>query len=351
MSLFNRRTAKEQKKVADQMGWAEGEDFGWDRIRNPEAHATRQQNISRLILILVLLSLPFSLVSCLVAFTATQSGSEAPVTVESYEHPWEPQASIAAEEGVKRWLAESGMNPVWLRSIRQTRSILSCDPAGAPACEEHLLIVEIDDGVILRIGALLHPDTAEFRTPPWIIGYGGETSDPWNDEASRLGSTTTPTWSVVSPKAELPDNAEQALVRWARTWVEGTPEQLQQLSLYPERRDYTTMADGWEFVEYGGDEASLQILDWATLEDPNTGDSVFVITVSFDVTPDWVDCYSGFAAERPPEDTREACPDPLTIAADVRLEVGTGSGALPRVTGYSPPGQAALPPDILEGTS
>ncbi len=352
------RGGSERQKVLDQMGWSDDYDAeeAWSRVQSPEMRSSRQQKLARLALFVMALSFPASLGACVIAFSATQSDEEVVPTV-SVEIPWSPVRTGKAEEGVLRWLRDSGREPVRAVSVEQAESLIQCG-GGSPRCEEHVILADMADGQTLRVGAMVHPDDGSFRVSPWLIGTGGEVSAPWKTE-TRVGDTLGTTWSGNSDYREpLPDDIESTLTRWAKTWVTGTRDDLQALSLLPEKRAFAPMQPGWRYAQYevvnrdGSTsivDGPMKIADWVTIvNSASAGEGAYehLITVMFDVVSDGVDdCFSGESAARLPGDKRPACPNALTISMDVRVVVG--EGRLPGVIGYGVPGTGAPIPAVL----
>lgn len=310
--------------------WAEEyrNDDGWRTVRNPELDATRQQKVARVVVGLVLVSLPISMLAillCALTLAMVQRIEDEPEPAV-YEHPWEAVAHAQAEQGVRVWLDDSGRDVVWVRSLDAGRSNLDC---GDARCEQHSVAAYLSDGSVLTVGALVSPADGALRATPYLLAWDPPLADDEERQPAISGEMMWTTWSAMGPKTEFPDeSAVNAVVEeWAAHWVAGDQEFLQRISGDAQVQDFWTPPSGFDYVV-----GSAEIIDWAELPD-SAGERV--ATVSLEVLPaEHAGCVPAYAAGTAEE--REVCPKSLVVSADIRLV--SAENQTVRVLGSSPTG-------------
>lgn len=110
--------------------WArEFQEQGWSAAPNPQAIQSKQQRRARMMLWLILASLPVSLLSCVIAIT--RSSSPPPVISETDDANRVPQAQIQAQIVAQDWLQSSGLRPETMIWQGFEESNLPCTPRTA----------------------------------------------------------------------------------------------------------------------------------------------------------------------------------------------------------------------------
>ena len=307
--------------------WAEEyrDDAGWRTVRNPELDATRQQKIARVLLGLILVSLPISMASCVLNLATAQRTDDKPVTVP-YEHPWEAVGHAQAEQGVRVWLDGSGRDVVWVRSLGAESANLDC---GAARCEQHSVAAYLDDGSVLTVGTLVRPADGALMAVPYLLAWDPPLADGRDGQYPGSGELQWTTWSAMGPRTEFPDESavEAVVEEWAVHWVAGDQEFLQRISGDAQVQEFWTPPSGFDYVI-----GSAKIIDWAEL--PDSGGER-VATVSLEVLPaGHAGCVPAYAAETAGD--REVCPKSLLVSADIRLVAAENQTV--RVLGSSPTG-------------
>lgn len=328
------------KRDSVDFDWAEEyrDEAGWRTVRNPELDATRHQKIARVVLGLVLLSLPLSVLALLVgAFTLAmvQRVEDEPEPV-AYEHPWEAVGHAQAEQGVRVWLDGSGRDVAWVRSLSADRSNLDC---GAARCEQHSVAAYLADGSVLIVGALVRPADGTLMANPYLLAWDPPLAEDRDVQPVEPGESLRTTWSAMGPRTEFPNaSAVEAVVEeWAAHWVAGDQEFLQRISGDAQVQEFWTPPSGFDYVV-----GSAKIIDWGEL--PDSGGER-VATVSLEVLPaDLSGCVPAYAAEIAGD--QEVCPESLLVSADIRLVAAENQTV--RVLGSSPTGSGGrqFPSDV-----
>ena len=301
------------------------DDAGWRTVRNPELDATKQQKTSRIVLGLVVASLPIAVASCLFTLAMAQQTEEVPEPVV-YTHPWEAVGHAHAEQGVQVWLANSGRDVVWVRSLDAAQSNLDCGPA---RCEQHSVAAYLSDGSVLTVGALVRPTDGVLMATPYLLAWDTRSADDGDERILGPEGAQWVTWSTMGPRTEFSNELEVAAVveEWAAHWVAGDQEFLQRISGDARVQEFWTPPSGFDYVV-----GSAAVIDWAELPDR---DGERVATVSLEVLPaGHTGCVSAYAAEI--AGSGDVCPKSLPISVDIRLVAAENQTV--RVLGSSPTG-------------
>lgn len=309
----------------------------WRATPNPRAQASKQQRRARLLLRLILASLPVSLLSCL--FSISRSSSPPPVVpVATDSSSGVPQAQTQAQIVAREWLHDGRLNAktlIWqgfkqsaLTCVEEaeeaegadvattTTTILATD-AAASRCEEHTFRAQLaDNDRWMRITVTLHPRTGS------VAGVHMLTEAPPPDRR--------PTWNGqpgYETPAPLPGNFPGVASDWAVAWTTNDQSVLRQLGGYePEIGEIPPQyrwfgMPGWLLVKPvetteretpdgqgsgatpGGDIEILAVLRGPSPADSPAGSSLYLVTVQFTIA---LECLTRSVVS----DTREEEGDP-----------------------------------------
>lgn len=223
--------------------WAqEFREYDWSAVPNPQAQKSKQQRRARLLLRLMLASLPISLIACFFALTRSATSSVATGNVASGV----PQAKAQAELVTQQWLNAGGLQSgalIWqgftqsnLPCVAQTPDIsITANVTTTTAvsttttvageiiqCEEHTFRTQlVDDNQWIKIIVTLHPQNGV------IAGIHMRTETPPSDKR--------PTWDnqpSYDTEAKLPPTLMPTALKWATAWATNNQNDLRELAGY-----------------------------------------------------------------------------------------------------------------------
>ncbi len=325
------KRGKKSAKGVD-FDWAEeyASNEGWAAVRNPELEATRQQKIAKIVLGLIMVSLPVSVGSCVVALSAATGGDDAEL-VEPYQPPWEAVRHIQAEQAVQLWAENAGGVVDWVGSLNAAASDLVCD--GVP-CERHQVGVHLSEGSNITVEVLIHPSDGSVIAYPYPLVWEPPSQNEGSGLAATNGEINVDTWSASEgvTKTDLPNPTSVAaeLEKWAVSWVNRDTDGLQRLSGLEDLVDFWLPPVGLEYVPN-----TIQIVDWVDF----IGDSGRrVATVRLQVKPPVSErgCISSSATDVTPNSLPQ-CLKPVWISADIQMVAKEGQ--VVRVESSSPTGR------------
>ena len=346
----------------------------WTSTPNPRASKSRQQRRARLLMRLMLASLPLSLISCLVAMTGRSSSD--PVVQEDDTQDLQALFSRAHDQAqivAEKWLAEGGVLPLSMIWQGFKPSHLTCEPqleplpadeneadGGVPAalgdpalgdpaalvrCEEHLFRAHIERRGRERYGSewvqvtvTINPLTGTAAGVHMLLEESQLTQDKplWDKQPNRT-------------KADLgfsDDYLGAAIEEWASAWTAGwAPEQ--QKTLYElagvEVGDIGNLnrlgekpwfgLPGWEVIPGSVERLSQMVIA--------EGSESYLVTVGFDIAQrctthtedpvDVVDYDSPRCLDECPEPEQdhrsfrdgglEVCGSSLAMTADLHISI------------------------------
>lgn len=219
--------------------WAQQfQENNWRATPNPRAQASKQQRRARLLLRLILVSLPVSLLSCL--FSISRSSSPPPVVpVTADSSSGVPQAQTQAQIVAQEWLNTGQLNVktlIWqgfkqsaltcVEEVNVTTTTIITTDAVTSKCEEHIFRAQLtDNDQWVKITVTLHPQTGNLAGVHMLTEAPPPNKKPtWNEQ---------PGYETF---AVLPDNFPKTALDWATAWTTNDQNVLRQLGKYtPER--------------------------------------------------------------------------------------------------------------------
>ena len=223
---------KSPRPSADQLPeWArEFQGSEWAATPNPKASKSKRERRARLLMTLMLGSLPVSLLSCLMSVALRPSAAPVAPPTDQIAQPAAPTVSKGREQArivAQQWLAEGGVSPravIW-QDFKQSHLSCAAQDASAGAsgkCEEHFFRVRIDgqSKEWMRLTVTINPLTGTEVGVHMLA----EESVPADDRPlwdRQQGSTA----ELESVRIGLEEDFDEAVAGWAESWTSGFTEE------------------------------------------------------------------------------------------------------------------------------
>ena len=191
---------------------------GWAATPNPEAGASKQEFRARLMLWLILASLPISLLSCVIALPRQESSAPGQSQISATASTEWSLARSEAQVEAYRWLRSGGLDPTALAWRESRASLLPC--SDGVSCEVHFFTTLLGDGERALLAVTVDPVTGiiagvNITEEPEPEGEPDQQSDEDEPVGPPLWSDSMEDASDGKPLEDI----EARISEWASAWA------------------------------------------------------------------------------------------------------------------------------------